>query len=298
MQIGVSSYSFSGMTRNGRMKEIECIAKAKEMGFDCIEFSTLQQIPEGMDIMDYAKQLREEADRVGIPIMNFTQGADLLSGSEGDLNAEIKKVEKLIDVAEILGAPGFRHDATRGKFPEGWQGAKTFDAALPRLAGACREITQYAKAKGIRTMVENHGYFAQDAIRVEKLVSAVDDSNFGVLLDIGNFACADDVVEKSVGMLAPLAFHCHAKDFHIKSGMEPWPGRGWGMTRSGNWIRGAIIGHGSLPIAQQVRAIVKSGYDGVFSVEFEGIEDTLLGIELGGKNLRRFVQMAQTYDKD
>ena len=96
MQIGVSSYSFSGMTRNGRMKEIECIAKAKEMGFDCIEFSTLQQIPDGMDIMDYAKQLREEADKVGIPIMNFTQGADLLSGSEGDLNAEIKKVEKLI----------------------------------------------------------------------------------------------------------------------------------------------------------------------------------------------------------
>ena len=31
MQIGVSSYSFSGMTRNGRMKEIECIAKAKEI---------------------------------------------------------------------------------------------------------------------------------------------------------------------------------------------------------------------------------------------------------------------------
>ena len=49
MKIGVSSYSFSGMTRNGRMKEIECIAKAKEMGFDCIEFSTLQQIPEGRD---------------------------------------------------------------------------------------------------------------------------------------------------------------------------------------------------------------------------------------------------------
>ena len=297
MQIGVSSYSFSGMTRNGRMKEIECIAKAKEMGFDCIEFSVLQ-VPDGMDIMDYAKQLREEADRVGIPIVNFTQGADLLSGSEGDLNAEIKKVEKLIDVAEILGAPGFRHDATRGNFPANWQGAKTFEAALPRLAGACREITQYAKAKGIRTMVENHGFFAQDAIRLEKLVTAVNDDNFGVLLDIGNFACADDVVEKSVGMLAPLAFHCHAKDFHIKSGMEPWPGKGWFMSRSGNWLRGAIIGHGSLPIAQQVRAIVKSGYDGVFSVEFEGIEETLKGIELGQKNLRRFVKMAQNYDKD
>lgn len=292
MQIGVSSYSFSRLVANGQMKEIECIAKAKEMGFDVIEFSVLH-VPEGMDIKDYAKKLREEADRVGIPIANFTQGADLLSGSDGNLSAEIKKVEALIDVAEILGAPGFRHDATRGGFPAGWKGAKTFDAALPRLAAACREITHYAAAKGIRTMVENHGFFAQDALRVEKLVTAVDDDNFGLLLDIGNFACADDVVEKSVGMLAPLAFHCHAKDFHVKSGMEPYPGDGWFQSRSGNWLRGAIIGHGSLPIAQQIRAIVNSGYDGVFSVEFEGMEDPIKGIELGQKNLRRFIDMAK-----
>ncbi len=294
MQIGVSSYSFSRLVNSGAMKEIECIAKAKEMGFDVIEFSALH-IPEGMDIMDYAVQLREEADRVGIPIANFTQGADLLSGSDGNVEAEIAKVKKLIDVAEILGAPGFRHDAAGGKFPEGWQGAKTFDTALPRIADACREITTYAKKKGIRTMVENHGFFSQDALRVEKLVTAVNDENFGVLIDIGNFACADDVVEKSVGILAPMAFHCHAKDFHVKSGMEPYPGDGWFMSRSGNWLRGAIIGHGSLPIIQQVRAIVKSGYDGVFSVEFEGMEDPLRGIEFGQKNLRRFVAMAQNY---
>ena len=32
-------------------------------------------------------------------------------------------------------------------------------------------------------MVENHGYFAQDSDRVEKLINAVDHPNFGLLLD-------------------------------------------------------------------------------------------------------------------
>ena len=34
-------------------------------------------------------------------------------------------------------------------------------------------MTEYAAAKGIKTMVENHGFFCQDSDRVEKLVTAV-----------------------------------------------------------------------------------------------------------------------------
>jgi sugar phosphate isomerase/epimerase len=35
----------------------------------------------------------------------------------------------------------------------------------------------------------------------------------------------------------------------------------------------------------------KAGYDGVLSIEFEGIEEPLKGIGLSLANLRRFVQM-------
>ena len=43
-----------------------------------------------------------------------------------------------VDVAEILGVPGMRHDATRG-YAADYTGPKSFDVAVSRLAeGAAR----------------------------------------------------------------------------------------------------------------------------------------------------------------
>ena len=290
--IGVSSYSYSRLVNNGTMKQIEVIAKAKEMGFDCIEFSTIK-VPEGKTLPEFAAELKAEADRVGIPIMNYTIGADFLAGSGGDLDAEVERVKREVDVAEILGAPGMRHDCSGGTFPANWEGARTFDAALPKMAAGCRAIAEYAAGKGIKTMIENHGRFCQESLRIERLVTAVNHPNFGLLIDMGNFVCSDDEPAQAVGRLLPFAFHCHAKDFHLKSGMEPFPGKGWGRSRAGNWYRGAIIGHGNVPVAQCVKNLANGGYNGVLSIEFEGMEDVLTGIALGHENLRRFVAMVQ-----
>lgn len=287
MKIGVSSYSFSRLVRGGQMKQIEIIAKTKEIGFDVIEFSSIY-LPEGKDLPSFAAELREEAERHQLPIANYTIGADFLGGSDGDLKAEIERVKREVDIAEILGAPGMRHDATRG-FPPGHEGPRSFDAALPRLIEGCRAVTEYAAQKGIRTMVENHGFFCQDSDRLEKLVDGVDHPNFGLLIDMGNFICADDDPGQAVGLLMPYAFHVHAKDFHLKPGTAPNPGQGWNLSRGGNYWRGAIIGHGDVPVTQCLNIMKREGYDGVLSIEFEGMEDPLTGIQFGHDNLRRFV---------
>ena len=113
MKIGISSYSFSRLVRAGEMEQIAVIARAREIGFDVIEFSTIA-VPEGKTLPDFAGELREEAGRVGIEIANYTIGADFLKGSGGDVQAEIARVREEVDVAEILGTPGMRHDATGG----------------------------------------------------------------------------------------------------------------------------------------------------------------------------------------
>lgn len=287
MQIGVSSYSYSRLVRAGQMQQIEVPAKAKEMGFDVLEFSTIA-VPEGKTLEDFAKELKEECDRVGIPVANYTIGADFLNGSDGDLDAEIERVKGEVRVAKILGAPGMRHDCSRG-FPPEHKGARGFNDAVPRLAKGCRGVTEYAEDMGIKTMVENHGHFCQDSIRVETLINAVGHPNFGVLLDMGNFVCVDDEPGEAVGRLMPYTFHVHAKDFHRKPGTHPWPGEGWALTRAGNFRRGAIIGHGDVPVVQCLRIMKNANYDGVLSIEFEGMEEVLKGIELGHANLRRFV---------
>jgi len=290
MKIGVSSYSFSRLVRAGEMEQKAVIAKTKEVGFDVIEFSAIS-VPEGKALPDYARELREEADRVGIDIVNYTIGADFLKGSNGDLQAEIERVKTEVDVAEILGVPGMRHDATSG-WPADHLGPKSFEAALPRVAEGCRGVTEYAAEKGIKTMVENHGRFCQESVRVEQLVTATDHPNFGVLIDMGNFVCADDDPPIAVGRLMPYAFHCHAKDFHIKPGSDLNPGQGWFESRGGNYLRGAIIGHGNVPVLHCLKIMKRDGFSGVLSIEYEGIEDVITGIQLGHDNLRKMVAMA------
>lgn len=288
MKIAVSTYSFNRLLVEKKMTQFECIAKAKEMGFDGIEF--VDVLPhDGSSIEDYAKKLAEECKRVGITVTNYTIGADFLSGSNGDTKAEIERVKKQVDIAVILGATGMRHDATGGYAAPTNKG---FDQALPIIADACREVTVYAKTKGVRTMVENHGYFCQDSARVERLITTVAHENFGWLCDMGNFLCADEDPAKAYGTAARYAFYAHAKDFIVKSGNEPNPGDGFFPSRAGNYLRGTIIGHGAVPVVQCIKTLKRNGYDGFLAIEFEGMEDVLAGIAIGLANLRRYVEMA------
>ena len=46
---------------------------------------------------------------------------------------------------------------------------------------------------------------------------------------------------------------------------------------------------GIIPALQCLRIIKNSGYDGYISLEFEGMEDTLMSIEIGLENMNRYI---------
>ena len=64
---------------------------------------------------------------------------------------------------------------------------------------------------------ENHGFFSQDAYRVEKLINSVACPNFGALIDMGNFLCADvntiDAVKIAVAGILSIPLHQRLKTF-------------------------------------------------------------------------------------
>lgn len=286
MKLGVSSYSYSQLYSDS-FTVFDAIGHAKSAGLDIIDFSGIPSV-EGKSQLESAAVIRDACAKAGLAIANYAVGADFLGGSNGDLAAEIARVKGEVDIASALGASVMRHDATYG-WPAGKKAPRGFDDALPRLTQGCREVTKYAATLGIKTTVENHGYFCQDSERVEKLINAVGDENFGVLLDIGNFMCVDEDPCIAVGRLAPYIFHVHAKDFLFKSGMTKTPGDGWFGTRGGNYLRGTIIGHGVVPVDQCIELIKRSGYDGAVIIEFEGMEKPLQAIELGAKYLRKMI---------
>lgn len=286
MKYALSSYSFYRLPANEKKDFLSLISRTKSLGFDAIEFTDLVP-PEGMDNVSYGKQLRQKAEALGVEICAYTVGTNFLNGSNGDLAIEINRIKQQVDTAEALGVKKMRHDATSGD-PYDCKHFRSFDSVLPRLSEGCRVITEYAASKGIATMVENHGMFCQEPERVEKLLSAVNHPNFGWLVDIGNFLCADVSPALACSIAAPYAFHVHVKDFHFKSGQESNPGQGFFRSRGGHYLRGAIIGHGCVPVTQCLSRIKAAGYDDVLTVEFEGLEYPDTGIKIGLENLKRF----------
>lgn len=279
MKIAVSSYSFSQAMWDGRMTIMDVIPKAKELGYDGVEIVRGGQTDEEMRSL--ALQLKAQSEEYGLPIIAYMVGADFLKNG---LENEIKRLRGEAEIAALMGAPRMRHDSTGGEDAKGKK--YTVEEALPIVAAGYRGVTEFAAGLGVHTMIENHGYFFQDSCRVKKLIETVNHPNFGWLMDMGNFMCADEASVDAVKVASPLAVHAHAKDFHFKAKGEYVPPQGWFSTRGGNALRGAIIGHGVVNVPECLKILREAGYDGWLSVEFEGMEDCLMALKADLANLR------------
>ncbi len=287
IKFSVSSYSFISDIRANKVTALECIKRAKDLGFDAIEVLDAVDFA-GLSYeekKEHALKILEESKKQGIEISCLTCDADFLNK---DTDEEISRLKGLVDIAEILGVNRMRHDATVGYAYDSDKYC-SFDKVLSKLARACKEVSEYAKDKGVVTMIENHGFFCQDSERVEKLYTAIDCDNFALLCDIGNFMCADEDPAQAVTRVAPYAKYVHLKDFILKDYNQPDPGQGSFKTRMGNYLRGTIIGQGNVPVRQCLLALKKANYEGYMSFEFEGLEPCELALSIGLQNIKNYI---------
>ena len=250
------------------------------MGFEAVEFTDLHK-DSWDEQAEYAAKIRKYADDIGIDITAYTISANLYQPEK--IETEIERIKKQLDIAKILGAPVLRHDACWKLEKTGK--ARSFALMLPELASAALEITKYAETLGIKTCVENHGYVAQDSYRMEQLFNAVAHDNFGLLIDMGNFVCADEDSATAVSRLANYAVHVHAKDMEI----HPFGYEKGGLTRGCNKFVGVSVGEGIIPIEQNLRILKFAGYEGNISIEYEGEKDCIEGIKIGFENLKNAI---------
>ncbi len=283
MKLAVSTYSLSRWRREQKKTLEQSLDWIAQAGVQGVEFSGLDDQPVA-DPVRRAKELRAYCAKLGLAVPSYCVGAEFLVAPD-QMRAVIEQVKREVDVAAALGVRSMRHDVTRGP-KEGDK--RTFTQVLAVVAPAVRAVTEYAKTLGVKTSVENHGFYLQTAARVEALVKAVKNTNFGVTLDMGNFMCLDQDPVEGVKRLAKYAVMVHAKDFHVRSKKET-PPTGWFATPTTIALRGAIVGHGVIDVPAQIRLLKRAKYDHFLSLEFEGMEEPTEGITLGLDYLRKLI---------
>ncbi|WP_429351820.1 sugar phosphate isomerase/epimerase family protein [Paenibacillus sp. 4624] len=283
MKVGLSTYSLQQALDRKELTVPDAIRWIAEQGGQHVEI-----VPMGFSLIDNSaliEEIKAAAQDVGIDISNYAIGANFaVQESTETLEEEIQSVMRHVNVAADLGVKLMRHDVAFRPAQEGT--VAQFEADLPVLVKACQRIADYAAGFGITTSVENHGYYVQSSERVQRLLHETGRENFKTTLDIGNFLCVDEDPVSAVKNNIPYASIVHAKDFYWRSSTRN-PGEGWFQTSHGNYLRGAIVGHGDIDMPEVFRVLKRSGYDGYISVEFEGMEHCQTASRIAMDNVRR-----------
>lgn len=294
MIIGLSSYSMVNKIESGEMSILDVMRFAAENGAAHIEL-----VPFGFTLYDDKTGVTNDAlitdinalsAELSLPVSDYAVLGDLLRPDADARKAELERICRHIDVAAKLGIKRMRHDISSFRRPLQTNTTLDFEREFPMMVDACGALADYAAQYGITTMVENHGFFVNGADRCIRLINAVGRDNFRMLIDIGNFICVEDDPAVAVAKCLPFAEMLHLKDFYVRRADALPPIGGLFRCDSGSWfssnsgrymLRGSILGQGDLDTASAIASVVRSGFSGFASVEFEGMEDNAAGSRLG-----------------
>ncbi len=294
MKIGISSYCFAEKMMSGDMSVAKVLDWVGASGADHMELAVVGLTSQSSELgwnldddPDLVDTIAAAVAKSGVELSGMCIPASFLDSDTGDVRGQIERAKHHIELADKLGVRFFRHDVTKWGHKD--EGIADVEASFPALVEASKEVAQHAAKYGITTSVENHGFFMNASERVRRLVYAVDEPNFKTTIDVGNFLCVDEDPLIAVRRNLPYASFVHFKDFFLRTVN---PGDGWLETSGGNYILGSIFGFGDMDTRGIVKEVVDSGYDGYISLEFEGLEDGMLGATRGLANIRSMVAAA------
>ena len=253
------------------MPPVSTIHTYKEM----VDYAAAHDIKnlEILNILDFsapdpnlAKELKAYADSKGISFPCVSVGLSLV---DDDRREAIETVKKYADIAKILGSP-YLHHTIALNFSDPQYIADNFELFYQRGLEAVREIFDYAATLGIRTIYEDQGFLFNGRKNFGRFLNEVD-RNVGVVADFGNIQFADEDVEDFISAFSDRVVHVHVKDYVVTdaASREKLPGEY--TSKGGNYLRGCLIGEGSVHTDTAFRALQTMGYKGFVALEGDPI---------------------------
>ena len=184
MKIGISSYCLDSLIKKGEMTLEDAIEWAARNGAEIMElvpfaFRFDDPVTGKIDTEKIAK-IKKHAKDAGVELVNYSVLADLLKEGEAQ-ELEVRRVCHEVTIAAELGLPRMRHDISAFRRPLEENTQEAFDALLPQMIEAATVISEHGRKLGVKTLLENHGFFVNGADRVERLLNGVNSDNYGLL---------------------------------------------------------------------------------------------------------------------
>jgi len=186
-RISLAAWSFNRAFRAGQWKNLELPRIIKEkLGIDALEY--VNQFFEN-PTLSYLRKLKKNCADNGVTsvLIMVDEEDPTASPDAAERRAAAVAHRKYVDMAHFLGCHAIRCNMRGGA--SDWKQ----DADLvKRAAESFRDLVAYARGSGVKILIENHGGGSSDADVLVSLMKAVNDPQFGMLVDLGNWNKGDD----------------------------------------------------------------------------------------------------------
>jgi sugar phosphate isomerase/epimerase len=250
MKFGLVHYNTPGNTLE------EFLDYARETGFGGIELLIDDVWPEdGPDPERRAEAVRHQLESRGLFAASlmadgYAGEADFVVLEEEAVAAQVARMKRICVLATILGTQivVFEGGSPKDSVPE-----ERWGEAIAGCVTRCRE---FLEPMGVRLTLENHGWINKAELQLE-ILRRVNSPCFGFTLDTMNYRVFGHdltTVDSYYEMLAPHVISTHLKDGH-------------GVRE--NYV-GTALGEGEIHLDHALACLKQSGYQGVWTVEYEG----------------------------
>ncbi|MGQ9515553.1 MAG: sugar phosphate isomerase/epimerase family protein [Thermoproteota archaeon] len=269
-RIGTSTYSFWHFLPE--KVPIEYVMEsARKLDLDGVEILHVQMKSEDRE---YINDLKRLALSLGLDIYCLAIHQNFVRPSYEERKKEIEHTKRCLEIAYKLGAPSIRLNSGR------WETIKSFDELMANggkeppiegyteddgfgwVVGSIEECLPVAEDLGVVMALENHWGLTSTPEEILKIVESVDSRWLKILMDTGNFI-KDPY--RSLRKIAPQTILVHVKTYF----------------GGGVWYELDLDYSKILEILNEVR------YRGYLSIEFEGKEDPMVGVDKTKKLLIR-----------
>jgi sugar phosphate isomerase/epimerase len=255
-KLSLAQWSFHRAIINKEMSPLDFAQKAKELGFEGIEYVSWlykdelekeeDQKVSMQNLLETLKAKSEKYKVQNVLIMVDGEG-DLASADDTVQNMAVENHKKWVDAAQFLSCHSIRVNLNGTKDPKEW---------VNNAAIGLTKLAIYAEEKGVNIIVENHGGLSSNAAMLASVMRAINKSNCGTLPDFGNFCierkdseCIESYdMYKGVEEMMPFAKAVSAKSYDFDAiGLET-----------------------TIDYKKMLQIVKNAGYTGFIGVEYEG----------------------------
>lgn len=277
MKLSLSMYSCVRAVQAGQLDLMGFVDYAAAQGVAGVELLDMFWTDAGLEL----PLVKQRIAAAGMEVAVYSISNNFIQPEASAHAKELTDLKRGVDIALELGTDILR--VFSGSARDGVTQAQGLDWILEGLsAGAA-----YAASQGVTLALENHGKFAGRSDQVRAIIDAVASPALRVNLDTGNFLPVGQNPTEAAADLADLVVLAHLKDMRRASGGEA---SHVFTAPDGKLLTGSVVGEGLVDLAS-VRAVLDSaGYDGWWSLEYEGGEEPLaVGVPRSLANARKLL---------